>query len=201
MRFIETLNTKSQVWRAYWLKPLYKVLTAIGVTPNALTFVRFLAGPAFFFYFPVYPRKMTLVLLIASAMDWLDGGLARYQGRQSDRGKFWDVLVDYLNYAFAILALLSTQAFDTVSLAYQLLIAPVCYLLAILKESEGKKTDWIIHPYYSIVYFKPLALAALLLYVIWGINTINITLFFLNAVMTIQAFYYVTALAKRWRAN
>jgi phosphatidylglycerophosphate synthase len=198
---IENLNQKSQVLRAKWLKPLYQLLTAVGATPNGLTFIRFLAGPVFFLYFPVYPRKMTLLLLIASAMDWVDGGLARYQGKDSDRGKFWDVLVDYLNYAFAILALLSTQAFDSVLMAYQLLIAPVCYLLAVLKESEGKKTDWIIHPYYSIIFFKPLALAALLLYVIWGINIINLTVLFLNVVMTVQAFYYVITLAQRWKGK
>lgn len=201
MKWIDRLNEAGQVWRHRWFKPLYKVLTAVGVTPNQLTGLRFLAGPAFWLYFPVYPRKMTLVLLIAGALDFIDGGLARYQGVDSDRGKFWDVLVDHLNYVFAILALISTQAFSAGLLSYHLLIAPVFFLLATIKESEGKKTDWLIHPYYSAVYYKPLAICSLLVYVTWGINTIHETALILNIAMTMQSLYYVVVLLNRWKGR
>ncbi|MBI4121715.1 MAG: CDP-alcohol phosphatidyltransferase family protein [Parcubacteria group bacterium] len=201
MSWFEGINKKGQEWRAIWLKPIYQLLTALNVNSNHLTFLRFLAGPVFFFYFPVYPRKMTLLLIVAGLLDLVDGGLARYQKRESDRGKFWDVLVDHLTYVFAILALLSTQAFAATILGYQLLIAPVCYLLATIKESEGEKTDWIIHPFYSIVYFKPLVIAALLAYVIWGVDTMTITILLVNVWMTVHAVFDAITLAKRWKGR
>lgn len=198
MHFIDVLNERSQAWRATWLKPVCRLLTALHITPNRLTFLRFLAGPAFFVYFPVYPRKMTLLLLVAAALDFVDGALARFQRVESDRGKFWDVLVDHTNYAFAILTMLMTQAFNTAGLAYHLLIMPVAYLLSTIKHSEKTKSDWIIHPYYTIVYYKPLALIALVLYVVWGYDTIDTTLLVLNIGMTIQAVWDATVLAHRW---
>lgn len=198
MNIITRANTWGQTWRAKHLEWLFAFLAACRFTPNRITFLRFLAAPAFILFFPVYPRKMTLILLIACALDFVDGGLARYLKMADDRGKFWDVLVDHILYVAAIFTLLQTGAFSVGAFAYQLMIAPIMYLLATIKESEGSKTDWIIHPYYTVIYFKPVALGVLLVYVIWGINYVDAAMVLLNIAMTVAAAFFAAVLARRW---
>lgn len=198
MSFIDNLNAAGQRWRARYLHWLFAGLAALHVTPNRLTFLRFLSAPAFIIFFGTYPRKMTLLLVVACTLDWIDGGLARYLKMESDRGKFWDVLVDHIVYVAAIFTLMSTGAFSVDAFAYQLLIAPITFLLATIKESEQRKTDWLIHPYYSIIYYKPFALALLVAYVGWGINAIDAGILVLNVAMTITAAYHTAVIARRW---
>ncbi len=198
MSFIATLNKAGQTWRARYLGWLFAALAAIHLTPNRITFLRFLSAPAFVLYFGTYPRKMTLVLLVACALDLVDGGLARYLKMENDRGKFWDVLVDHIVYVSAIFALMRTGAFSIDAFAYHLLIVPITFLLATIKESETTRTDWLIHPYYSIVYFKPVALALLVAYVGWGINAVDAGILVLNVLMTITAVFHAGVLARRW---
>ncbi len=198
MSFIDSVNTWGQRWRAKYLGWLFALLARMGFTPNRLTFLRFLSAPAFILLFSTYPRKMTLVLLIASFMDWIDGGLARHLKIASDRGKFWDVLVDHIVYVAALFALMRTGAFSYEAFAYQLMIAPITYLLATIKESEARKTDWLIHPYYSIVYYKPIALIAVVAYVGWGVNYIDVAMLLLNVCMTMTALYHAFVLSRRW---
>lgn len=198
MEIITTLNKRGQVWREKYFSWFFELLARCRFTPNRVTFLRFLASPAFILFFPVYPRKMTLVLLVACLLDFVDGGLARHLRIADDRGKFWDVLVDHILYVSAIFTLMMTGAFSVPAFAYQLLIAPITYLLATLKESEGKKTDWIIHPYYTIVYFKPVALLVLVLYVGWGILLVDQGILLLNVAMTAVAVSHAIVLARRW---
>lgn len=186
-------------WRAKYMKPFFRLLTALRVRPNHITFVRALGGPAFVLIFPNCQIAAVGVIIVASLIDWIDGGLARYQKLSNDRGKFWDVLIDHLNYVFPVFTLIVVDSFNNAWLGYHLIIVPVLYLLATIKESEGKKTDWIIHPYYTIIYFKPIALLAIALYVFSEINIVNETVFSLNIAMTIWALYYSLVLSKRWR--
>lgn len=198
MPVIDSLNELGKRWRSRYLGWLFAGLARLHFTPNTLTFLRFLSAPAFILFFPTYPRKMTLVLAIACAIDWIDGGLARYLKMESDRGKFWDVLVDHIVYVAAIFTLMRTGAFSFDAMAYQLMIAPVTFLLATIKESETRATDWIIHPYYTIVYYKPFALLALFAYVGWGINVVDVVVLLINVLMTITAAYHAFIISRRW---
>ena len=198
MHYIDRLNKASQRWRSQYLGWLFDALATIRLTPNRITFLRFLSAPAFILLFPTYPRKMTLVLVIACLFDWIDGGLARHLKIESDRGKFWDVLVDHIVYVAALFTVMRTGAVSVDAFAYQIMIAPIVFLLATIKESENRKTDWIIHPYYRVVYFKTFALLCLLLYVGWGINYLDVGILLLNVFMTLCAIYHAFVLSRRW---
>lgn len=199
MAVINNFMKWSQKARAKSLKPLFGAMTTLHIRPNHITFFRALAGPLFVLLFVDYAQAAVWVIVIASILDWFDGGLARYQKRFSDRGKFWDVLIDHLNYVFPVFALMLIDIFNPLLIGYHLLIVPVLYLLAVLKESEGKKTDWIIRPYYTIIYFKPVALLAIILFAFFAINWVNQILLGLNIAMTVWALYYTLILARRWR--
>lgn len=198
MPFLFAWNEKTKIWRHRLFLPVYPMLTRLGLTANRLTFVRALAGPVFVFLYPARPQAAVVMMIVAGFLDWMDGGLARYQGKASDRGKFWDVLIDHLNYVLPVFALLRSQDFDLDVLGYHLLVIPVVYLLSVLKESEGLPTDWIIHPYYSLIYIKPVASLAFLLYVFADIDVVNITVFLLNCLATVLCAYLSYCLYRRW---
>jgi len=193
------LNKKSQDYRSTQLDVVWEFFTHFGVTANHLTFLRFWVGPLYVILFPTRPMTMFLVLLVAMLVDLLDGGLARYQNKAGDRGKFWDVLVDHTNYVLPIFALLFFPIVSPINIAYHLLILPIVFLLATIKESEFTKTDWIIHPHYSIVYLKPAVNTAVGFWVAGWLNYVDQTIFFVNILMTLMACYYAIVLAKRWK--
>jgi len=200
MSIIERVNLWGQKQRAIFLKPLFAFLTRLHLSPLHLTFTRGLAGPAFIFLYPYYPQTAIIVLLgVQVVFDALDGGLARYQNNHSDRGKFWDILFDHSNYVFAAFTLLIVGGFSQVIIGYHLLIVPIVYLLSTIKESEKKRTDWLIHPYYSIIYFKPFGVLALILMTFGIVNWVNETLLVLNILMTLWSVYYMVVLSKRWK--
>jgi len=199
MKTIESLIKRSQDVRAKALSSFFARFTKWGLTANRLTLLRALAGPIFVWLFAMSKMKSAFFLLFFAAfLDLLDGGLARFQSSANDRGKFWDVLVDHLNYVFPIFALFFLPSVPSVFIGYQLLIVPVLFLLAIIKESEGRKTDWIIHPFYTIVYFKPLALLAFFLFVFLSIDILAQTVLFLDFVMTLWSVAFAIVLARRW---
>lgn len=188
----------SKVARAKVLKPLFSVLTSVGIRPNHLTFFRLLSVPVFWVYFPTRPDIAVSVLLLGTLIDWFDGGLARYQNNASDRGKFWDVLVDHLLYVGSIFGLLLVPEFPVIQVGYQLLIGPVLFLLATIVASEKTPTDWIIHPYYRTIYFKPFGLLAFGLYAYFNLDLIKETLIVMNIAMSLATMYYAVVLTRRW---
>lgn len=199
MKALTKFNSWGQKKREKVFAPLFDLLGKLKITPNMITAFRALAGPAFVFLFIPYPRLAVLLIIVAALLDWFDGGLARHIGKFSDRGKFWDVLVDHTNAVFPVFTLLLVGTFNAPIIGYFLLIGPILYLLATIKESEKSKTDWLIHPYYTIVYFKPIGLLAFIVLVFFGIDWMDETILGLNIAMTLWALYYVGVLVKRWK--
>ena len=195
---INEFINKSKVYRAKIFLPFLKFADNIGLTANKITFIRFWAGPIYVLLFPYKPLWAIMLIILANIADWFDGALARYQKMESDRGKFWDVLVDHINYVLPVFALLLVPGIDPIQIGYNLLIVPILYLLAILKESEHTKTDWIIHPYYTIIYFKPFAAIVLILFVLGYLSQPDEVFMGINIIMTIYAFYFAWILVKRW---
>lgn len=198
MPFLFAINEKTKAWRHRLLLPVYPWLTKAGLTANRITFIRAWAGPAFVWLYPSRPEAAVWLMVAAGLMDWLDGGVARYQGKAGDRGKFWDVLIDHTNYVLPVFALLRSGDFAVDVLAFHLLIVPIVYLLSVLKESELLPTDWIIHPYYSLVYVKPVASVVFLLYVFADLDYVNITIYSLNVITVVLSLYLIASLHRRW---
>jgi len=198
---IDQLNKEGQAIRARIFAPLFKFLSAIGLTANYITAIRLISLPIYLYFIVDKPHIAITALLVGTFLDWFDGGLARYQKKASDRGKFWDVLADHTIYAVGIFGLFLLETISPLILGYQLLIVPILYLLATIVASEGVKTDWIIHPYYRIVYLKPFGLLAIILYGYWGIDYLEETVFIANIVMSALTLYYIWALKQRWKAH
>lgn len=65
--------------------------------PNALTSIRFIAGPLFFYAFSNDLFPISLFILVLSGLtDVLDGYVARKMGTSSDKGAYLDVAADFV---------------------------------------------------------------------------------------------------------
>ncbi len=102
--------------------------------PNFLTLLRFVMVPVFLilFFSPHTPLHLmaTLVFLLASVTDWLDGFLARWLDQESELGKFADPLADKVLTVSLFFALLIRG-----DLASQVPVAVGCILIIALMES------------------------------------------------------------------
>ncbi len=95
--------------------------------PNSLTILRFLLVPIFFYFAflsssPTAIIWATLIFLIASITDYLDGLLARKLNAISNFGKIMDPLADKILVITALIALAFKFAIIPVWLVYVILV-------------------------------------------------------------------------------
>ncbi|MCS7207377.1 MAG: CDP-alcohol phosphatidyltransferase family protein [Dehalococcoidia bacterium] len=104
----QALRERVRVWWGAWVEePMLRGLSAVGVSPNALTLVGLvLTAPVA--YLAATGRWMWAggALLVAGLMDMLDGALARRTGRATPFGAFLDSLVDRVQEAGVLLGIL-----------------------------------------------------------------------------------------------
>jgi phosphatidylglycerophosphate synthase len=91
--------------RDVYLKPLAKILTRLGIGASCVSY----SGIFFMFGF-VLTIKFNLkvaffFLLLAVAMDFVDGVVARFQQQASDRGKFIDMVVDNVIFSLFVIGI------------------------------------------------------------------------------------------------
>lgn len=92
------------------LDPIVRVLVAVGVTANMLTVVGFLGNVAAA-YLVATGELVTggLLVLVFSAMDMLDGAVARATGKASPFGAMFDSVLDRLSEAAVLGGILVYQ--------------------------------------------------------------------------------------------
>lgn len=87
--------------------------------PNVLTVGRIAAIPLLvvFFYLPVKwgHGAATIIFIIASLTDWLDGYLARYLQQSTKLGAFLDPVADKLMVSIALMLIVAEQTYRFVS--------------------------------------------------------------------------------------
>jgi CDP-diacylglycerol--glycerol-3-phosphate 3-phosphatidyltransferase len=87
--------------------------------PNVLTLARILLIPllVIFFYLPFWWSHLaaTIIFLIASITDWLDGYLARYLKQTTKLGAFLDPVADKLMVSVALVMIVAEPTFQFVS--------------------------------------------------------------------------------------
>jgi CDP-diacylglycerol--glycerol-3-phosphate 3-phosphatidyltransferase len=100
--------------------------------PNILTFGRFVAIPllVIFFYLPYHWAHMaaTVIFMVASFTDWLDGYLARYLQQTTRLGAFLDPVADKLMVAIALMLIVAEQTFKYVSVPDRFIMVPTAII-------------------------------------------------------------------------
>jgi phosphatidylglycerophosphate synthase len=92
------------------LDPIVRALVAVGITPNMLTVVGFLGNVAAA-YLVATGELVTggVLVLVFSAMDMLDGAVARATGKASPSGAMFDSVLDRLSEAAVLGGILIYQ--------------------------------------------------------------------------------------------
>ncbi|EKD70001.1 MAG: CDP-diacylglycerol-glycerol-3-phosphate 3-phosphatidyltransferase [uncultured bacterium] len=96
--------------------------------PNLLTIARIILIPllVIFFYLPVSWAHLaaTIIFVIASFTDWLDGYLARYLKQSTRLGAFLDPVADKLMVSIALVLIVAEPTFQYVSVTTRVMYIP-----------------------------------------------------------------------------
>jgi archaetidylinositol phosphate synthase len=186
---IDSLNRGSQKFRAEKLGPVLKFLTGLGIKPNDVTNARLGLAVVAFLIFPGSEVLASVMFLIAILLDMLDGSLARHQKSATDRGKFLDISVDHIIYVFLVLSLIRI-GFESFTLAYNIFIVGVAYVLATIVKNENDNSDWIIKPYPRLSYLKVIVVVPFFLLTFFNFDVVYTAVALCNLLATILSVYY-----------
>jgi len=193
---IEHLTHLAESYRVRLFRPILALLTRLHISPNLISSSKIIIGLAGLYVIQSSPRLAFFIFLLTFPMDLLDGSLARYQAKASDRGKFIDMLTDQMSYCLIVFSLITVNFADQSLLAYSLFILPTLYLLVIIRRNESKLTDWIIRPVARISYYKSViyAFASLALFRWISISAFEIILAIVNILITVHFVCSYTAI-------
>ncbi len=184
--------------RAVLYKPLLAFLTRLGITAFDVTNFRLaLAFVFLIIYYYVSPYWSAIFMIGLYWLDTVDGALARHQNTSTDRGKFYDVLVDTIVYLFPIFTFVYSSV-NIYHLIINLTLLNYVYLLAIIKKNEHEQTDWLINPYPKMGYLRLPAMFAFWAHHFLGINYLNASLVFSNVLAIIMFFFYYITIQMNW---
>jgi phosphatidylglycerophosphate synthase len=150
---------RSQALRARFLSPLLGVLHGWRVTADHLTLLSLLAGVAFC---PVFlwgsPAAALGLLLLHVVLDGLDGPLARFTGRASDRGSVTDTAADQLVVTASTLTLLHAGHAGAWSGGLYLFLYGVVVLFAFVRNALAVPYAWLVRPRFVVYAWIPVEL-------------------------------------------
>jgi phosphatidylglycerophosphate synthase len=145
-----------QTWRGRVLAPLLKVLAGIRVTPNHLTLLSLLAGLAFSPVFLWVSRPAAFALLLAHVLlDGLDGPLARFTGRASNRGSFSDTMADQVVVTFSTVTLIHAGHAGVWPGGLYIFFYCMVVLFAMVRNALAIPYAWLVRPRLLIYAWMP----------------------------------------------
>ena len=172
-------------------QPLVRVLAVLGVTPNQISVVGLLAsgGTAYLLANGEF-RTAAIVLILAGALDMVDGALARLKNLTSSRGALVDSAADRVSEAITFLGLLvfyiNSDSTTNVWLTYIAMIGSfmVSYLRA---RGEGLGIDCTVGIMTRPERVLVLTISLLIHQVMVGLIIISC----LSWVTAVQRFWYI----------
>ena len=184
-----------------WLLPVLHVLTKLKLTANGLSTAKlFLLIPAWYIL-PKDPALAGWIFAWMLLLDMIDGPLAIFQKKASDRGAFIDSFTDILLAVLSILIFTHLGLIGALIAAYYIFITLVANLLSTIYYNEGKPSNWIIKPNPNLGLYKIALLISLFAYMWFANNWFYPVLLASNTLLSIQALYFYFAILYRWKRN
>lgn len=179
-------------FRDVFLKPICYVLTKFGVGPGLVTYGS-LVLMVFYIMFvrQNLPLSLLFVVLVVVS-DGVDGALARYQKKASDKGKFEDVVVDYINYMLFVVGLVYGQLVDPALALVFVCVLLLSSIFRIIIHSFDFKSSWLFYPSAGLLpHFAGKFLYLLfLVFVVWGENFFFGSFVTLSVLLLVDAVYH-----------
>ena len=180
--------------------PITKIFPKLGISANALSISKiFFAG----LYLLMIKNNLILAisfLIIGGILiDLLDGPLARYTNKASDRGKFIDTFLDQLVYVLFVWGLMIINVGNPIILSYNMLIIGSLYIIMVVNKNETLKSDWIITPIIRANYYKATLEISIILHMFFSMNesVFNKIILIVNIIVTIHFIYHLVLFSKK----
>jgi phosphatidylglycerophosphate synthase len=136
--------------RGRLLAPLLRVLAALRVKPDHLTFLSLAAGLAFCPLYFLSPPAAFLAIALHVLLDGLDGPLARYLGVASRKGSFTDTMSDQTVIVGTTLTLMWSGVVGLLPGALYMVTYTVVVLFAIARNALDKPYSWLVRPRFYV---------------------------------------------------
>ena len=140
-----------QSLRGKWLRPMLAGMAKIGMRANHLTFLSLLAGLAFC---PVFlfgkPLVAFSLLLLHVLLDGLDGPLARFHGKASNRGSFTDTMADQLVVTAAAITMIHAGYAGTWPSGLYIFFYTVVVAFAFIRSAMEAPYSWLFRPRFLV---------------------------------------------------
>ncbi len=131
--------------RSAFFKPIAKILGAVGLKPDAISFLG-LGVSALFIYEIGHNITFAFWLMVIMLLaDQLDGALARYQKTDGDRGKFVDVIVDTTTFALIVVGLTHAGYIGAATAGLYIYFATLSRALMIIRKNAGRSSSWLFY--------------------------------------------------------
>ncbi len=151
---------------AWVTAPLVSLLTALQVSPNAVSAGQILLGIAVILVLDRLPPLAFMLFIGSLFLDSLDGALARRYGRSSEYGALFDQVCDYIRETLVLAAFaLHTPLHPVAAVLYPCIYGMLNFLL-FLCNYRGAPIPWAIKCY-LVVY------PAYFLYCFFGIDLLT----------------------------
>lgn len=147
---------RSQELRGQLLRPLLAVLARLRITPNHLTLLSLLTGLAFCPVFLWSSKVAAFCLLLAHVLlDGLDGPLARFTQRASNRGSFTDTAADQLVVAFSTVTLIHAGHTGAWPGGLYLFFYSIVVIFAMVRNALAIPYSWLVRPRFLVYAWMP----------------------------------------------
>jgi phosphatidylglycerophosphate synthase len=171
---------RSQELRGQLLRPLLAVLARLRITPNHLTLLSLLTGLAFCPVFLWSSKITAFALLLAHVLlDGLDGPLARYTLRASNRGSFTDTAADQIVVAFSTVTLIHAGYAGAWPGGLYLFFYSIVVIFAMVRNALAIPYSWLVRPRFLVYAWMPFEVY------LWR-GSLEVVLWLLTAVLAVK---------------
>jgi phosphatidylglycerophosphate synthase len=186
--------------RAIIFNPLVRILAFLKITPDMLSYTGLFLMLLFIFLLRANEFSLAAVLLLLTVLlDNIDGVLARYQKRDSDLGKFKDMVVDNICFSLFIIGLVYAKLLTGLIgliFVYTMILAK---LFRSIDHAFFLKSDW---HFKAVAGFLPnlfvgLSYLFFLVLVIFNKNYLDSTSILFSILLAIDAFIFYTKILKQ----
>lgn len=170
------LERRVKTGKDFILKPFFKVLTFVRITPLFISIIALILGIAAAFYLSISRQIFLILIALSVFFDMVDGGLARYQKKASEKD-FW---LDYICDRIVVFSVMIGVVFSTdIGILY--LLVPLAYLLVHLIYAWNRKNLIVIygHPVYYLILFFDYFPAAIFSLAVDALNLIIFSIYFI----------------------
>ena len=165
----------TQRWRERALEPLLRGLAKLGVTPNGLTLLSFLAGLSFCPLWLVNKPAAFVALALHVLLDGLDGPLARKTGVASRRGSFTDTMSDQSVVTAVTITLMATHDIGVVPGGAYVFLYALVVGFAMIRNALAIPYSWVVRPrffVYSWMLVETYLWHGTIDWLLWGLNVL-----------------------------